>query len=451
MTDAAELLFAGVAALSARLRARELSPVTLAEAALARIDAVAPTLGCFAVVTKLRALADARAAEAELADGRWRGPLHGIPVALADTIDTKGIPTALGVSALAGRTPERDATVAARLAEQGAILVGKVTVLPLGGVLHDGTVPAARSPWDLARAAGGPSPGAAAAVAAGLVPLALAALGAGADPAPADCGATALRPTYGVVSRRGVTAGSYTLATVGPVARFAEDCAIALAALAGADPRDPSSVGAPAGLARLSPGLPRGLRVGVLGRAEGDDAESFAAAQEAFRAAGAILEPASLPALPLVEAAALLEGAEAEVVAGEVPGLAGSGPRGPAARASAADYVRAARLRGEVQRALARLLERHDLLLAAAPRASGPPWADALSAAVALAGLPVITLPAGLAAGRPVAVRLVAPPLEEARLLSAAALFQARSSHHLQRPPLAPAVALRRDPAPTPG
>jgi len=441
VSDAAELLFAGVAALSPRLRARELSPVALVEAALARIDAAAAALGCFAAVTKGRALADARTAEAELAEGRWRGPLHGVPFALADVIDTKAIPTGLGVAALASRTPERDATVAARLADLGAILLGKVAVLPLAGALRDGAGVAVRSPWDPGRAAGGPSPGAAAAVAAGLVPLALAALGADADTAAAECGATALRPTYGVLSRRGVTAGSYTLAAVGPVARFAEDCALVLDALAGADPRDPSSIAAPHGLARLSPGLPKGLRVGVLdlpGAAK-EGRESFAAAQEALRAAGAILATAALPELPLLETAAILEGAEAEVVAGDVPGLAGFA-RGPAARASAADYVRAARLRGEVQRTLARLFERHDLVVAPAPRVGDAP--DALAATVALGGLPALTLPAGLVAGRPVAVRLVAPPLEEARLLSAGALFQARSSHHLQRPPLAPAVAL---------
>jgi len=442
VSDGAELLFAGIATLSRRLRARELSPVALVEAALARIDALAAPLGCFAAVTKVRALAEARAAEAELADGRWRGLLHGVPFALADVIDTKAIRTGLGVPALAARTPERDATVAARLADQGAILVGKVAVLPLAGALRDGASAPVRSPWDPGRLAGGPSPGAAAAVAAGLVPLALTALGADADTAAAECGATALRPTYGVLSRRGVVAGSYTLAAVGPVARLAEDCAIALDALAGADPRDPSSIAAPPGLARLAPGLPKGLRVGVLefpGAAK--DGESFAAAQEALRAAGAIVAGVSLPELPLAEAAALLEGAEAEVVAGDVPGLAGGSPRGPAARASAADYVRAARLRGEVQRALARLFERHDLLLAAAPRTGESPAPDPLAAAVALGGLPALTLPAGLVAGRPVAVRLVAPPLEEARLLSAGALFQARSSHHLHRPPLAPAVA----------
>jgi aspartyl-tRNA(Asn)/glutamyl-tRNA(Gln) amidotransferase subunit A len=432
-----ERAFDGIAALSAALRDRGVSPVALAEECLARIDARG-ALGAFAFVARDRAASDARAAEAELAAGRWRGPLHGVPFALADVVDTKAIPTALGVSALAGRAPERDATVAARLVEQGAVLVGKVAVLPLAGAAAvPGTGGGCRTPWTPSGPAGGPSPGAAAAVAAGLVPFAIGVHGAGADPAPARCGVTALRPTYGVVSRRGVTLASYGLGAVGPVARFAEDCATVLDALAGADPRDPTSVAAPAGLARAGATLRAGLRVGVLDLPPaGDAAGPFAAAQETLRAAGVIVAPATLPELPWTEAAGLLEAAEAEVIAGAALPDAASGPS--AAGATAADYVRASRLRGEAQRTLARLLERHDLVLAPAPRGDEP---DALSAAAALGGLPSLTLPAGLVAGRPVAIRILAPPLEEARLVSAAAVFQARTAHHLNRPPQAQPVA----------
>jgi aspartyl-tRNA(Asn)/glutamyl-tRNA(Gln) amidotransferase subunit A len=431
-----ERVFDGIGALSIALRARELGPVALVEECLARIEARA-ALGAFAFVARDRAAGDARAAEAELAEGRWRGPLHGIPFALADVVDTRAIPTGLGVSALAARTPERDATVAARLVEQGAVLVGKLAVLPAAGALAaPGTGAGCRTPWPPSGPAGGPSPGAAAAVAAGLVPFALAVHGAGADPSAARCGVTALRPTYGVVSRRGVILASYGLGALGPVARLAEDCALVLDAVAGVDPRDPSSIAAPPGLARAGATLRAGLRVGVLDvPSAADGADALAAAQETLRTAGAIVAPATLPELPWIETATLLEAAEAEVIAGAVlPDAA----RAPAAGASAADYVRAARLRGEAQRTLARLLERHDLVLAPAPRGDEP---DVLSAAVALGGLPAVTLPAGVAGGRPVSIRLVAPPLEEARLLSAAALFQARTPHHLNRPPLAQPIA----------
>jgi aspartyl-tRNA(Asn)/glutamyl-tRNA(Gln) amidotransferase subunit A len=421
--------------LSRRLHDRAISPVALADLYLARLDA----LRLDAVVTPAadRARADARAADAELAQGRWRGPLHGIPVLLADAIDTKGLPTGLGVQALSTRTPADDATVAARLAELGAVLLGKARVAPLGGALG---LAACRDPWDPAREVRGAAPGAAAAVAAGLAPFALAVHGPEADLAAAACGVTALRPTYGVLSRAGVVAGSFTVAAVGPVARSAEDAALVLDALAGADGRDPSSIGVPPGLARIGPELPKGLRVGVIeGPApEGAERDFWLAAQEGLRAAGALLAPAALPPMPWVELAALLAGAEGEVLRADLAPSAAPA-RGPATAATAADYVRAARIRGEAQRALGRLLASHDLLLAPAPRGE----VDVLGAAVAVAGVPAVTFPVGLAGRRPVAARLVAPPLEEARALSAVALLQARSSHHLQRPPLAvpPAVA----------
>jgi aspartyl-tRNA(Asn)/glutamyl-tRNA(Gln) amidotransferase subunit A len=272
------------------------------------------------------------------------------------------------------------------------------------------------------------------------VPFAIGVQGASADPSAGACGATALRPTYGVLSRRGATLGSYGLGALAPVARSAEDCALLLDALAGADPRDPSSIPAPPGLPRVSAGIAGGLRIGVLDLpTAGPWAEPFAAAQETLRSAGALVAAAVLPDLPWAEAAAILDAAEAEVVAGAA--LADAAPRPSAAAATAADYVRASRVRGEAQRTVARLLERHDLVLAPAPRDEAP---DPLSAAIALAGLPALTLPAGLVGGKPSAVRLVAPPLEEARLLSAALLFQSRTAHHLNRPPIAPSLAVTR-------
>jgi aspartyl-tRNA(Asn)/glutamyl-tRNA(Gln) amidotransferase subunit A len=270
------------------------------------------------------------------------------------------------------------------------------------------------------------------------VPFAIAALGAEPDTAAEACGVTALRPTYGVLSRHGAVLGSFTLAALGPVARSAEDCALVLDALAGADPRDPTSVGAPPGIALLAAQLPRGLRVGIVAAPPParEAQEAWAAAQEALGGAGAIVEPAVLPELPWAAVADVLATAEGIVIREDVLGPAGGARAGPGG-ASAADYVRASRLRGEAQRALARLLERHDLLLSPAPRpsADGAGEQDPLAAAIALGGLPALTLPIGLAGTRPVGARFVAPPLEEGRLLSAAALFQSRSSHHLQRPP----------------
>jgi aspartyl-tRNA(Asn)/glutamyl-tRNA(Gln) amidotransferase subunit A len=265
---------------------------------------------------------------------------------------------------------------------------------------------------------------------------------AAADLAAAACGASSLRPTYGVLSRRGATLASYGLATPGVVARSAADAALILDALAGADPRDPASIPAPPGLGRVEAHLAQGLRIGVVDvpAPAGDAASLLASAQEVLRTSGALLAPVALPALPWAETAALLEGAEAAVIAGAVAPDAAPAPSsgGP----GAADYVRAARLRSEAQRALGRLFEKADLLLAPAPGEGD--GRDPLSAAIALGGLPALVFPVGLAGGRPAAARLVAPPLEEARLLSAAALFQSRTTHHLERPAAAgPAVTFR--------
>ncbi|HET8540850.1 MAG TPA: amidase [Anaeromyxobacter sp.] len=469
MGSDADVLFAGLAALSGRVRTREVSPVALVEAALARADA-AGRLGWIVTLTAERARAAARDAEAEIGAGRWRGPLHGIPCGLEDLVDTRGVRTTRGARPYAERVPERDATVAARLAEAGAVLVAKLATIELGGRLGYGTPAASlsgpcRNPWDPDRWAGGAAGGPAAAVAAGVVPFAIGVdvRGSLTDPA-AFCGVTALRPTYGVLPRTGVGAGAYTFAVPGPVARSADDCAAVLATLAGADPRDPSSIAPPRAVERVRPELARGLRVGVLAAAPGREplpaaAAALASAQDVLAAGGAIVEPAELPALPFEEIAAVLLEAEAANALEDVvrsgrtrelddPSHRGKGPDEYAPRATSADYVRAARLRGEAQRAMARLLERHDLLLAPnlpvlAPRVGdglAPLRApgDPLGAAVALAGLPAAAIPIGFARGLPLSALIVGPPLEEARLLSAAASFQARTSHHLQRPPQPP-------------
>lgn len=472
-----DLLFEGVAALSARLRARELSPVALAEACLERAAALGPRLGCVATLTPDRALADARAAERELADGRWRGPLHGIPYGLKDLVDTKGIRTTFGAAPFADRVPAEDAVLATRLAEAGGVLLGKLSMIELAGGLGYHTGEAAfngpcRTPWDLARWAGGSSSGSGSAVAAGIVPFAIGSETWGSITCPsAFCGTTGLRPTYGVLPRRGAMALSFTMDKLGPMARTAEDCALVLAALAGVDPRDPSTAPPPRGLERARPELRRGLRVGVVGFPEEPAVDparraAFEAAQEVFRAEGALLEPAVLPDLPVEPLAGLVIEAEAAaafddlVRSGRTRLLAdrshqGKRPADYVPAGSPADYVRASQLRAEVQRRWAALFRRHDLLLApnlpfAPPRVEENfdalfAFPDPLGAAGNLAGLPAVAFPIGLVDGLPVSAQLVGPAREDARVLSAAMLFQARTRHHLARPPeppVGPAVAL---------
>ncbi len=465
MAADSDVLFAGVAALSERVRARDLSPVDLVEAALARADAAA-RLGWIVTTTPDRARAAARDAEAEIAGGRWRGPLHGIPFGLEDLVDTRGVRTTRGARPYADRVPDRDATIAARLGDAGAVLVAKLATIELGGRLGYESSAASltgpcRNPWDPDRWAGGAAGGAAAAVAGGVVAFAIAADVRGSLTGPAAfCGVTGLRPTYGALPRTGVAVGAYTLGAVGPVARSAGDCAAVLSVLAGADPRDPSSISPPPALSRVRPEIARGLRVGVLAPAPDRDplpaaTAALASTQDVLRAGGAIVADAELPALPFDEAASILLEAEAVnaledlVRSGRTrelddPSHRNRGPDDYAPRATSADYVRAARIRGEAQRAMARLLERHDLLLApnlpfAPPKVGDAVGAargahDPLGAAIALAGLPAAAIPIGFAKGLPLSALIVGPPLDDARLLSAAVSFQSRTSHHLQRP-----------------
>ncbi len=466
MSAGEEVLFEGVAALGERLRTRALSPVELTERALERLRRLGPRLGAVVTVTAERALAEARAAEAELQAGRWRGPLHGVPYGLKDLVDTRGIPTTWGARPTADRIPERDASLVTRLGEAGAVLVAKLSLIELAGGLgyHTGAASLTgpcRNPWDLGRWAGGSSSGSAAAVAAGLVPFAIGSETWGSILCPAAfCGVTGLRPTYGAVSRAGVMALGYSLDKLGPLARSAEDCALVLSAMAGEDPRDPTATPPPPALSRVRPDVPRGLRVALLGPTGPALPAALAgleAAAAALREAGAIVEPAALPDLPYEAVAEVL--LEAEAAAALEP-LIRSGRtrlladpthqrRAPAdyqPRATSADYVRATRVRGEVQRGLARFFERWDVVLAPNLPVAPPPVdevhdatfaaPDPLGAAGAVAGLPALALPCGFEAGLPVSLQLAGPPRSEARLLSAGALLQARTSFHRPRPPL---------------
>jgi aspartyl-tRNA(Asn)/glutamyl-tRNA(Gln) amidotransferase subunit A len=472
MAISEDVLFAGVEGLGRLLRAGEVGPVALAEAYLERIAKLGPRLNAFVTVTADRALEDARRAEAEIVSGRWRGPLHGIPYGLKDLVDTRGIRTTFGAAPYADRVPERDATVAARLAEAGAVLLGKLSMVELAGGLGYHTGEAAlngpcRTPWDTTRWAGGSSSGAGAAVAAGLVPFAIGSETWGSITCPsAFCGVTGFRPSYGVLSRHGAMALSYTLDKLGPIARSAVDCARVLAALAGSDPRDPSSIPAPRGIERVKPELRAGLRVAVLPFPEKpavnpEARERFDRIRAALVEGGALLEDATLPDLPYEALATLFieaEGATAleDVIrSGRTKLLADRShqaktPGDYLPKANAADYVRAMRVRTEVVRALGKFFDRWDLVLA--PNLPYPPprveevfddlfaSPDPLGAAGNVAGLPALAMPMGFVENLPVSVQLVGPALEDARVLAAGAWVQARTEHHRLRPFVTPPV-----------
>ena len=228
------------------VRRKVISPVELTRACLQRIERLNPTLNAFITVTPEEALAQARTAEAEVRRGRWRGPLHGIPLGLKDNIDTAGVRTTLASAVFADRVPSADAEVVRRLKAAGAVLLGKqnlheVAFGTTAAVSHFGPV---HNPWKHDRITGGSSGGSAAAVAAGLCFGAVATDAGGSIRVPsAYCGIVGLKPTYGLVGMRGGgEAGWWSMNHLGPMCRSVADVALLLSAIAGYDPRDSTSV-----------------------------------------------------------------------------------------------------------------------------------------------------------------------------------------------------------------
>ena len=232
---------------SERLRRREISPVELTQACLQKIEKLNPALNAFITVTAESALAEARVAEQEIGSGNWRGPLHGIPIALKDNIDTAGIRTTAGSNLFRNRIPTLDAEVVRRLKAAGAVFAGKTNMheFAYGGSSVISAFGSVRNPWNTERITGGSSGGSAAAVASGMCLAAIGTDTAGSIRQPASlCGVVGLKPTYGLVSSRGVIPLSASLDHTGLITQCVEDAAMLLQAIAGYDPGDPTSVNA---------------------------------------------------------------------------------------------------------------------------------------------------------------------------------------------------------------
>ena len=294
----------GAQAVVQKIRNRELSAVAACEQSLERIKQVEPRLAAFNTVIAERALDRARALDAA---GRSTGPLHGVPIALKDNMSTAGVPTTASSRILAGYVPPYDATVTTRLEAAGAIIIGKTNLdeFAFGSSTENSALGPTKNPWDVTRTPGGSSGGSAAAVAARMVPLALGSDTGGSIRQPAAlCGIVGLKPTYGRVSRYGLLAFASSLDQIGPLTQTAEDAALVLQVIGGADPRDATSSPEPMPdlLAALD-GHATGVRVGVpkafLG--EGVDADVLAAFTDALRvleSRGATLVDIELPHAP---------------------------------------------------------------------------------------------------------------------------------------------------------
>jgi aspartyl-tRNA(Asn)/glutamyl-tRNA(Gln) amidotransferase subunit A len=457
-----DLHFKTIRELTTLIRTREISPVELTELSLARLDSVGRTLNAVVTLTDERALRQARAAEAEIAAGNYRGPLHGIPYGAKDLLATSdGIPTSWGAAPFRAQTFERDATVVRKLEEAGAVLCAKLAMVELAGGMgyrqpNSSFTGPGVNPWNREHWTGGSSSGAGSAVAAGLVPFAIGSETWGSIVGPAsNCGLSGLRPTYGRVSRHGAMALSWTLDKLGPLARSADDCGLVLDAIAGADAADPSASDRPYAYDASDPS--RRLRVGVFRDVAANAAD---AVRERFEEALDVLrefadvEEIDLPDLPyravtqtIIQAEAtsafedfMREGGTRELTAPEVAYQ-------PLARFAipATDYIRALRLRGVIARRVGELIQGFDAIAAptrsfVAPSIEGEFVAaqagDNMGAIGNGVGLPAVSVHNGFAPDDlPTGMQLMAGAYQENAVLAVARAYQARTDWHTQHPP----------------
>lgn len=464
-----DIAFLPAAEAGRRIAARALSPVELVQAQLARIARHNDDLHLYLTVLEEQALAAARQAEAEIAAGRWRGPLHGVTFAVKDIYFTAGIRTTAGSRILLDHVPDRTAAAVARLQAAGAILLGKLNTWEYGTgnayVYHDLAFPVARNPWDPACFTGGSSTGSGAAIAAGMASFTLGTDTGGSIRLPAAaCGVYGLKPTYGRVSRAGILPNCWSLDVAGPLARTPEDAALALRVLAGHDPADSGSADRPVPDYRASlGGGVAGMTIGLVedaGFADRPNAALAAGLREAaaaLQAQGARILPLRLPGEPatyrgimgLVNATESFSIHEQDAL--KRPHLMGRALReklmaGGTTRA--ADYLAAQRQRAVLAQSMEALFAQVDVLLLPGTHHVAPPFeaADAVAAFTrescmaffSVSGHPAMTVPSGFdATGMPRNVQMAAKWFDEATLLRATAALHAARAWPERRPVLA--------------
>ncbi|HBY64642.1 MAG TPA: amidase [Solibacterales bacterium] len=468
-----DVFFATITELGAGLRAKQFSCVELTRAFLDRMEKLGPRFNALALLLREDAVKQAKDVDDDLSRDRQRGPLQGIPCGVKDLLALRGHPTTWGAKPYAGQVLESDASVIKRLKKANAVLTSKLAMVELAGGPSYRYAAASLTgpglnPWDRSRWSGGSSSGSGSAVAAGLVAFALGSETSGSILTPsAYCGITGLRPTYGLVSRAGAMALSWTMDKIGPMCRSAEDCSLVLQTIAGSDPADPAS-------ARKSyfhsPKFWRKFEDLKTGFAAVDfDEWPEPAMREPLRKALGVLKEmglplvdAKLPELPYgpvtstiiaAEAASIFEPlmasgkveelADAKQIAGLRAGL----------EIKAKDYLKAMRIRTEVQDAFRLIFSKVDVIAAPArtniaskvsdpldrpPQRELPKEAgfSRLIPAGNLAGLPALSLPCGFAEGMPVAIQLVGRPFSESNLIAIGMEFQRRTDFHRRRPEL---------------
>ena len=422
----------------AGIRRKKLSPVELAQSLLARIDSLESEVKAWVTIPRSSFLKEARRFEQEAARGKFRGPLHGIPIGVKDIFYTAGVRTTGGSKIFEKFVPEFDSTAVARLKKAGALILGKTATTEFAMADPAPTC----NPWNPAHTPGGSSSGSAAAVATSMCPGALGSQTGGSVLRPAAyCGVVGLKPTAGRISRYGVFPLAYTLDHVGVLTRRVEDAAVLLTALAGFDPRDPASSREPVpDYSRFLGPVRRPLRLGLIRAFYRKNSakevwENTEETVQKFSRAGAKVEEVKMPPsfavvpdahhiIQKVEAAAFHEKLfkkhpdlyspnlrELVEVGFLIPGI---------------DYLRAQKIKGLFRREMEMVLKNYDFLISPATSSSAPkglastgdPW---FQVPWSLSGLPTVGLPSGLdSQGLPLAVQLIGKPFEEGPLLAAA-------------------------------
>ena len=461
-----DLAFLTIAELNRFYDQRELSPVEVTRSLLERVAAQDGKLHSFIRVTPEMALDEARAAERELMAGRRRGPLHGIPYALKDIVETAGIPTTGHSKLCQDYVPAADAHLVTLLKAGGAVLMGKLATweFALGGPSWDLPWPPARNPWNPDYLPGGSSSGAGAAVAAGFVPGAVGTDTGGSIRGPAAvCGIAGLKPTYGRVSRRGVFPNTFTMDHCGPLTRCAEDIALFLQVIAGFDAEDPGSEDVPVPDYRAAlTGTIKGLRLGLIEHwyangAHPDLPPAMSAAVEVLCGLGAVVEPVQLSSLrDYTDCKTTISIAELYAIHEHDlktrPQDFGRILRNrvlPGALIRAEDYVQALRWRTVLAREQALALKRYDALLTAGALGVADP-ADpnrperlvsvpSITMPFSVGGLPALAIACGFsrAQGLPLSLQIAAAPFAEATILRIAHAYQQATDWHRRHPDLA--------------
>ena len=470
--DKKELPFLTASQLSNLIETKEVSPVEATEAYLDRIEEVDPKLNSYITITGEQAFESARQAEQEIAAGKHRGPLHGVPMAVKDQFNTAGVLTTGGSSILKDNIPSEDATVIAKLKEAGAVMLGKLNMSEFAmAEIYNHPYGTPRNPWDLERNPGTSSSGSGAATAAFLCSTSLGEDTGGSIRGPANfSGLVGLRPTHGRVSRYGVLGGSWSMDTVGPISRSVEDAAITIQAIAGYDTKDTYSWDVPVPDYRSAlTGDIQGIKMGVIQERmdspnlDPEFRETVAKAISVLGKLGASSEDVSIPLAPNAGALTMsilsVEWANLHRPLFEpnfdeldhnnkIRFLTGS-------IIPAQAYYKAQKIRAVLRQQILDALEKVDVLVLPTGPVTAPPVESvpgieskehsltglagriSFTGPFNLAGTPAISVPCGFsAAGMPMGLQIVGKPFDEETVLRVAHAYEQNTDWHNCRAPI---------------